>query len=255
MFRVSLLLFLLLGCTSNAEMWTEIQFGQHGILTLESDGFYQIMGSVLGTFLRQDYVELVKKIKKKHKVKKILVIHPFEGIQKLKTPGVFVYITEEKTQVFAVNKEMFALSGSFSPGGNRFRDIFQKEFGMIENIAEEFEEQYTKGNLSEQVRAKIHSFILPEVHNFGTLVREKLRNVKMSTAQHVFLFGAGVRFKEILQLFALEDEVNIPSQEKSDLEILMPKDFHNKIVLPGELDARYTPVLLLTEVMYAKETY
>ena len=70
----------------------------------------EIEGSVLGTFLRQAYVEFIERMRKKYKISKISVVHPFEGVQNLKNPGTFVYMTEERTQGFAENKEMLALS-------------------------------------------------------------------------------------------------------------------------------------------------
>ena len=119
-------------------------------------------------------------LKTKSSLKNVEIIHPFEVIQRQRRVGVFLYITEERTQGFIARKENFDVTKSFSPGGNRFRDVFQEQFGMVENIAEEFEKKYIRGELSEEAREKVHSFLLPEVYNFGTLVKEKLQNIKMS---------------------------------------------------------------------------
>jgi len=211
----------------------------------------EVQGFVLGSFLREDYADFVAKLQKKHAIAAVSLVHPFEGAQQTGVPGIFAHFMEEKTQVLAQNKEMFALTKSFSPGGNRFRDVFSEKFGMAENIARELEEDYVKGNLSEEVRAQMHSFLLPEMHNFGTIIQEKLGGMKISIPPRVYVFGRGVRFQEMLQLFALQDSTNAPFQRKAHVEILLPTGVSAHIAAPKNLDARYTPVFLLTEFVYA----
>ena len=211
----------------------------------------EVEGLVLGSFLREDYADFVAKLQKKHTLAVVSLVHPFEGAQQTGISGIFVHFTEEKTQVLAQNKEMFALTKSFSPGASRFRDVFSEEFGMVENIAREFEENYIKGSLSEEVRAKIHSFLLPEIYNFGTIIQEELGGIKISTPPQVYLFGHGIRFPEVLQLFAFKDSKNLPFQGKPHVEILFPTGANTHIDAPKNFDARYTPVFFLTEFAYA----
>jgi hypothetical protein len=215
----------------------------------------QVEGCALGTFLREDYANLVEKLKKKYRLKNAEIIHPFETIQRRGHIGVFLYITEEKTQGLIINKESFGLTNSFSPGGNRFRDAFQDEFGMVENIAEEFERKYIRGELSEETREKVHSFLLPEVYNFGTLVREKLESIKIFAPSHVFIFGDGVRFREILQMFISFDTDNNPFREKPILAVLLPKDLDDNMSFPKGIGIEYTAMRFLLEEHYAKKTH
>ena len=223
--------------------------------SLEGFKGHGVAGTVIGSFLRQDVVSVLKKMEVKHHISKISIVHPFEGVLEKKSSGVFVYITESKTQICIVNHENFGFSDSFKPGENQFREIFRDEFGMVENIADEFYERYLVGALSEEVREKIRSFLLPEVYNFGTLVREQVEGMSIAAPENIYIFGKGVRIKEIFHMFEPATDSSLSSQETLIAQPLVPRDFKNFPSFSAHADPRYTEIFLLMQARYAKETY
>ena len=215
------------------------------------DGFKrgEIVFSILGMFLLEPPFLPVEQFAKSHGIYDIRVIHIVEAIESFararNQEGVYLFVQEEKTQIVVQKEGHIVLVDSIPMGENAFTEFFGDFLGMRETTAEAFQEQYFQGNLSQAVREKVQTYLLPEIQKFGTLVKKKLSAAKMALPESIWIFGKGRALRGIQNLFNADELEDLPFSQKPEVRFLLPKEIWEIKDFPGLDDPGYTSLCLL----------
>jgi len=152
---------------------------------------------------------------------------------------------EEKTQIAVLNGDRFAFPGSISVGSDNFTELFSSVFGMRESAAGHFQDQYFSGTLSLAVQEKAHSYLLPEIRKFVTLIQRKLMEVKMVLPDSVHIFGDARALRDWENLFFQDAFEDLPFIQKPKIDFLLPKEVWEVRNFAAVDNPRYTILFLL----------
>ena len=209
----------------------------------------QVECVVLGTFLLLEPFHIIERFVQKNGFKQLEILHIAQAIvyhaSKQKKDGIYLYIGNTKTQIGVWRDGKFNFSEGVPVGGDQFIEVFGEVLGMRENIAAEFQERYFTGEVSEEVREKIKSLLLPEIKKFGTLVSKRLYGMKTVLPENIWVFGAGSKIRDIFGMFEEIDETDSAFLQTPTFAFLSPKDILNIENFPHADDPRYTPLFLL----------
>lgn len=215
------------------------------------DGFKtgEIVFSTLGMFLLEPPFLPVEQFVKSHAIRNLRVLHIVEAIESFakarNQDAVYLYIEEGKTQIVVQKEGHIAFLGSIAMGQNAFTEFFGDVFGMRESTAEAFQEQYFQGNLSQAVREKVQTYLLPEVKKFGTLIREKLLNAKMALPDSIWVLGKTSALRDLQHILADEELQDLPFLQKPETHFLLPKEIWELKDFSGREDPAYAALCLL----------
>jgi hypothetical protein len=216
----------------------------------------EIEFSVLGLFLLEPLLTLVKKVAKKHDISKIQVVHIVEAIAKFAEAkgkeGVYLFVEEENTQIAIWKEGELSFPGIVKMGSRQFLDVLADEFGMQKNMAEELEKKHGAGTLSEETKERLQAALLPELKKFGTLVKSRFTQAKLPLPESLFIFGKGNALRDIQTIFGENIEEEIPFQGKLSLVSLLPKDVWEDVEFSGKGDSLYTALCLLGSIPFTK---
>lgn len=215
------------------------------------DGFHrgEIVCSILGMFLLESPFLPVEQFAKSHGIYDIRVVHITEAIESFaKThnqEGVYLFMEEAKTQIVVHTKGHIAFVGAIPMGQSAFTEFFSEMLGMRTTTAEAFQEQYVQGKLSQAVREKLQTYLLPEMEKFGTLVREKLLDAKMALPDAIWVFGKTRAVHDIQNILGDEELQELPFVQKPETRFLLPKDIFGVKDFLCLDDPVYTALFLL----------
>ncbi|MDO8633374.1 MAG: hypothetical protein Q8O97_01215 [bacterium] len=200
----------------------------------------------LGVFLLRSHHEILEYIVRQYKLGAPLLSHEAESLtlfaKEKGLDALFLDVGDTHTSFSLVVEQSLALSDVLPFGGDRFTQILMRSLGMKANIAREFKEKYVKGQLSEDLRARIKELFLPEARNLVTLIQERMQKNGLAFSYPVFLFGGGALLEELKE--AAQEQVQ-------DVSLLLPKDVFAVQNFPPELNPQYTPLVL--QVYYARQ--
>ena len=188
----------------------------------------------------------------------ITVLHLAQALErfarKKRKNGVYLHIAEESSEIAIWKDGVFALTEAIPLGGTHFTKVFENVLGMRKNTAQEFQERYFAGKLSEELRSQIKTLLAPPLNDFAALVKERLFQLNMSLPENIWIFGKGCKVREIFEMF--EDdrvEKDLPFSQKPQPAFLLPKDIWNLERFPKNADPSYTGLFLLGYAEHARE--
>lgn len=205
---------------------------------MQGFGGSDIECKVLATFLFRERHETIKAMVSRDYLYAPQFIHEAEAIQSFssvkKLNGIFIDIGDNTTQVTAVqNGELFFIE-ELKWGSDICTKILEQMLSMKENIAREFKDRYTKGELTEDLRNRVSGFFLPEFKKFAILIRGIIEDSFIASSS-LFLFGGGALIpglKEVLE------------EQHFGVSVLLPKDFGLFKDFDQALNPLYTPLFL-----------
>ncbi len=204
--------------------------------------------SILGMFLLESSFLPVEQFAKAHKINSVRVIHIAEALEaftrKYHQKGIYLCVEEEKTQIAIQNEEHFMFLGTIPMGASNFTEFFADMLGMREATARAFEEQYFNDGLSVAVQEKVQTFLLPEIQKFGTLVKKKILEAKITLPEFFWVFGKGRSLGNLQSFFAQDLLDDLPFSQNPKMNFLMPKDVWEAKNFPGANDPLNTMLCL-----------
>ncbi|MBI2642303.1 MAG: hypothetical protein HYW97_00430 [Candidatus Wildermuthbacteria bacterium] len=200
----------------------------------------------LGVFLLRSHHEVLDYIVRQYVLGTPLVSHEAESLtlfaKEKGLDALFLDVGDTHTALSLVVSQSLVLSDTVPFGGDRFTQILMHSLGMKANIAREFKEKYVKGQLSEDLRARMKELFLPEARNLITLIQERMQKKGLAFSYPVFLFGGGANLEELKE--AAQEQVQ-------EVSLLLPKDVFEIQNFPPEFNCQYTPLIL--QVYYARQ--
>ena len=217
----------------------------------------EIEFSVLVMFLLETALSQVEKFAKARKISRVRVIHIAEALKvftsKPGREGVYLCMEEEKTRVAVHNEGHFLFLGALPMGAHPFAEFFSDVIGMREPSARLLQQRYFEGTLSEEVREKVHKYLLPETRKFGTLLREKLLEAKTALPESVWIFGRGGVLRDLQDVFSDDMLRDLPFVQRPKTRFLLPKDVWEAGHFPGTQDSLYTELCLIGAFVLNRE--
>ena len=200
----------------------------------------------LGVFLLRSHHEILEYIVRQYKLGAPLLSHEAESLtlfaKEKGLDALFLDVGDTHIGLSLVQEQSLVFSDVLQIGGDRFTQILMRSLGMKANIAREFKEKYVKGQLSEDLRARMKELFLPEARNLITLIQERMQKKGLAFSYPVFLFGGGALLEELKEAV---------QEQAQDVSLLLPKDVFAVQNFPPSLNPQYTPLVL--QMYYASK--
>lgn len=192
-----------------------------------------------GVFLLRSHQEILDYIKNQYKLTPPVLVHEAETILQFakdkNKEGLFLDIGDRISSVFLIQSGSLAALDVLPFGGDRFTSLLEQTLGMKTNVAREFKERFVKGQLTEDLRKRIHELFLPEARKLITLSKERLNKASFGMSFPCFLLGGGALIPELKEAF---------DEEGVHCSVLLPKDVLVLQGFPPEMNPQYTPLVL-----------
>lgn len=209
----------------------------------------EIEFSLLGVFLLESAFLPIEQFAKAHHIRNVQVLHMAEALESFaerkKHKGIYLCVEEEKTQIAIHTEERFQFSGIIPVGAHQFNELFSEALGMRESTAKVFADQYFHHELSLPVQEKLHIFLLPEIKKFGTLVKQKLLEAKVTLPEFVWVFGRGSALRDLESVFDQTMVEDLPFSQKPTIRFLLPKNVWLAQKFSGTTNPLYTLLCLM----------
>ncbi len=249
----------------------DIQFINLKILEIKIDGYKvpTIQGysgknlefRILTVFLPRYYWEVIRNFfcEKREKIKNIFqikessikIIHEIEGLTCYFNDypnAIFIDVGGEVSQIFLIKNARLEQICEFEMGGRIFSQAISERFGLKEDDARVFKENYSTKKLTQQSieRAK-EIFQIPCQFWFKNL-KLKLKNINYEgpLPSDIILFGGGSLLPDIKEILEKGDWEDLPFVKKPEIKFLYLKDFKNIDDRTKKLNnSQSVPLLLL----------
>ncbi len=217
----------------------------------------EIEFSVLVMFLLETALAQVEQFAKTHRISHVRVIHIAEALEaftkETRREGVYLCIEEEKTRVAVHNEGHFLFLGALPIGAHDFAEFFGDVIGMREPTARVLQQRYFEGALSTEVQEKVYKYLLPEMRKFGTLLKGKLLEAKISLPEFVWIFGRGGVLRDLQVVFNDDMLRDLPCVRRPQTRFLSPKDVWEVGHFLGTQDSLYTELCLIGAFVLNRE--
>lgn len=219
---------------------------------------------VLATFLPEYYFRMIVKIFKDLKLDILNISHTSELLTKslhyFGKSGIFLDVGGDATQIISVKNGKIEAIGVLNEGGRIISRLIAQVLNIPEKEARILKERYSKGELSEDSRARMKEIVSLAIQNWFYDLKIKVSGFKALLPSEIFIFGGGsqlIGIRDILEEGEWATDA-LPDLEKifrsrswliSDpkAKIISPKEFKNIINVPQELNnPQFTTVFLQT---------
>lgn len=221
----------------------------YGVPALKGFSGKTIEFGVFGAFLLRPHTYTLQAFARKYGMRMFSVAHAAQAIahssRNADSDGIYLLMEEEMTQIIVKKNGVLSFIDTIPMGGNAFTEALEKNLGMPENVAKEFQTRYFQGYLSEELQGRVRTLLLPEVQDFATLVKRRLESMRTSFPSAVWFFGEGSQIQELRGIFDERMSQDVAFLGTPKAAFLSPNDIWNIQNFAWGSNPRHTPLFLL----------
>ncbi len=215
---------------------------------------------ILAIFLPKYYLENIKKIIQGLISEELEILNLAQALpyffRRKVVDGIFLDVGGNLTQIFLVNNGKLNNVDEFEIGGKTFSQALSQSLGIGISEARVLKENYSKGELSEEVRERVREIFSQSLGDWFKNLKLKLKTQRIFDRERksggvllpstFFLFGGGSQLPEIQEILEEGNWESFSFFTPPKVKFIYPKDFRNIEDMTKKLNSpQDVPALLL----------